>query len=122
MSQRNYPAFSYHLRDDKAIVIGLDWSWTSVYYADGTDGDPFDWTDWSAVAKVRAKMTDEAELLTLGVALGTDGSVALAAVAADTGELTAHDAAVWDIVTTDPDGNTERFAAGTVQIVQAASR
>lgn len=124
MSQRNYPAFSYSL---PPIVIGLDWAKAFVYYPDGFAdgepvGDPFDFTDWTGEAQVRAKATDTEALVVLTVELGDDGTVGLTADADVTAEAEAHDKAVWDLITTDPDGETERFAAGTVAVIQPVTQ
>jgi hypothetical protein len=117
MAEKRYSADRYPLR----IHAGADFSKTWIYYPDGVDALPKDWTGYTAAAQIRTSARAADPLLDFTVVLADDGSVTLSAPAADTGDLHAA-TAVWDLKVTGPSGSVDVLIGGTVLIAPAVTR
>lgn len=114
---RHLPADRYPI----TISPGADFSKSWVYYPDGLEAEPRDWTGYSGKAQLRQKASATTPQLEFTVTLGSDGTVELAASHAATKDLKPG-SAVWDLYITAPSGKVERFLAGPATIPAQVTR
>lgn len=98
-----------------------------VEWLDGATTQPIDLTGWSAVATFRETVDDADSLFVLssddGTILlgGTLGTIHLLAPSplASTFEVTKGE---WDLLATNPDGQTDAILRGTVRFIRSITR